>query len=143
MVSELMGTSVMGASRCLTSLTAFTRNSTDNPLGSGRRASGGTDPIPPVEGVLGRRWGFRGSRGRVQGRSTSSRRFTESAICLEIIGIRTDHDVMASERFLDDSRVDYIGAADPSGQNPDGAALVVVRRFDLSADERPGHEGLA
>ena len=90
------------ASRCLTSLTAFMRNSSDNhyrsdfrggiplltpvqeprgfswvdecPVGGARRASGGSDPIPPGEGVLGRRWKLRGTRGRVQGRSTSSRR---------------------------------------------------------------------
>jgi hypothetical protein len=63
--------------------------------------------------------------------------------CLEIIGIRSDHNVMAPERSLDDSRVDYVGGAGPSGQNPDGACLVVVHRFDVTADEKPGQEGLA
>ena len=63
--------------------------------------------------------------------------------CPEIIGIRTDHDVMAPERSLDDSRVDNVGGAGPSGENPDGACLVVVHRFDVTADEQPGQEGLA
>jgi hypothetical protein len=62
--------------------------------------------------------------------------------CLEIIGIRTDHDVMAPERALDDNRVDDVGGAGPSGQNSDGACLVVVHRFDVTADEQPGQEGL-
>ena len=61
----------------------------------------------------------------------------------EIIGIRTDHDVMAPERSLDDSRVDNVGGARLSGENPDGACLVVVHRFDVTADEQPGQEGLA
>ncbi len=63
--------------------------------------------------------------------------------CLEIIGIRTDHDVMAPERSLDDGRVDYVGGTGSSGQNPDGACLVVVHRFDVTADEQPGQKGLA
>ena len=58
--------------------------------------------------------------------------------CLEIIGIRTDHDVMAPERSLDDSRVDYVGGAGPSDQNRDGACLVAVHRFDVTADDHPG-----
>ena len=61
----------------------------------------------------------------------------------EIIGIRTDHDVMAPERSLDDSRVDYVGGAGPSSENPDGACLVVVHRFDVTSDEQSGQEGLA
>jgi hypothetical protein len=31
--------------------------------------------------------------------------------CLEIIGIRTDDDVMAPERSVDDSRFDYVSDA--------------------------------
>jgi hypothetical protein len=50
---------------------------------------------------------------------------------------------MAPERSLDDSRVDYVGGAGPSGQNPDGACLVVVHRFYVTANEQPGQEGLA
>jgi hypothetical protein len=50
---------------------------------------------------------------------------------------------MAPERSLDDSRVDNVGGAGPSGQNPDSACLVVVHGFDVAADEQPGQEGLA
>jgi hypothetical protein len=50
---------------------------------------------------------------------------------------------MAPERSLDDSRVDNVGGACLSGENPDGACLVVVHRFDVTADEQPGQEGLA
>jgi hypothetical protein len=39
-----------------------------------------------LEGVLGRRWKLRGTRERVQGRSTSSRRFAESAIAFRSSG---------------------------------------------------------
>jgi hypothetical protein len=50
---------------------------------------------------------------------------------------------MASERPLDDSRVDNVGGAGPSGQNPNGACLVVVHRFDVTANEQLGQKGLA
>jgi hypothetical protein len=62
---------------------------------------------------------------------------------LEIIGIRTDHDVMAPERSFDDGHVDNVGGAGLSGENPNGACLVVVHRFDVTTDEQAGQEGLA
>ena len=63
--------------------------------------------------------------------------------CLEIIGIRTDYDVVAPERPFDHGRVDYVGGAGPSGQNADRTCLVVVHRFDVTADKQPGQKGLA
>jgi hypothetical protein len=63
--------------------------------------------------------------------------------CLEIIGVRTDHDVMAPQRSLNDSCVDYVGGTGPSGEYAYGACLVVAHGFDVTADEQPGQEGLA
>ena len=62
---------------------------------------------------------------------------------LEIVRIRTDHNVVAPECSFNDGGVDDVGDPRLLGEDSDIARLLVAHWFDVDANDKSGQKGLA